>query len=152
MAGGVWLTYSPYETFTIDGANRGHWTGTGLDFYVAPNRASVDDFSIYISVSGCGSYKVTHASLIPILNGKFKFTGPFHANGTFSSTTGVHGLLGLNSYYIPGCGYVSGGPYSWSAAWASTGQPEPGVVAPSFLLLPRLDRPFPEAFRLDPQP
>ena len=112
------------QNYPPSGPTPGFWESTtGDEFYVTSDRASVDNFAIYISVSGCGSYKITHNPLEPINNNQFSFSGPFYASGTFNSTTTASGTDGLSSFYIPGCGYVSGGPWSWNATWQNSSQP-----------------------------
>ena len=152
MSYGAWKPFSPYKTFSLLGARAGYWRGYGNDFYVTPTRTSVDDFSIYISVTGCGNYKISYTNLTPIVNGKFKFTGAYYASGTFSSPTSASGMLGLSYFYIPGCGYVSGGPYSWSATWRSSAQPDPAMEAQPYLLLRELETPIIGPFTVEPAP
>jgi hypothetical protein len=77
----------------------------------------VDDFAIYVNVTGCGTYKITHTPTEPIVGNSFSFSGSFYANGTFTSATSANGTTGLNHFYISGCGYVTGGPWSYTAAW-----------------------------------
>jgi hypothetical protein len=103
----------------------GFWrSGTGDEFYVTTNGAYVDNFAIYVNVSGCGSYKITHMSPEePISNNHFAFTGPFYASGTFNSATAASGIDGLNNFNLVGCGVVSGGPWSWNATWQNSSQP-----------------------------
>ncbi len=106
------------------GPTPGFWESyTGEEFYVTTNRANVDNFAVYISVSGCGNYKITHNPLEPITNNQFSFSGSFYASGTFNSSTTASGTDGLSNFYIPGCGNVSGGPWSWNASWKNSTQP-----------------------------
>jgi hypothetical protein len=115
---------SPSPTPEPTGPKPGFWDGgTGVEFYVTTDRAKVDDFAIYINVPGCGSYKITHNPEEPITNNTFSFSGSFYASGTFNSETTASGTTGLDHFYIPGCGYVTGGPYSWTATWQSSSQP-----------------------------
>jgi hypothetical protein len=105
------------------GPEPGFWEGGSVEFYVTSDRSNVDEFAIWINVPTCNiyGYKVTHSAAEPISNDAFSFSGSFYASGTFSSSTSASGLTGLNSYYIPGCGYVgSNGDWSWSATWSST--------------------------------
>ena len=37
-----------------------------MEFYVTADRGYVDDFAIYVNVTGCGSYKITHLTQEPI--------------------------------------------------------------------------------------
>ena len=99
------------------GPNSGFWDGYGMEFYVTTDHAYVDDFAIYINVGGCGTYKITHTPQEPISSNYFSFAGSFYASGTFSGQTSASGSTGLSNFYISGCGYVNGGPYSWSATW-----------------------------------
>jgi hypothetical protein len=149
---GTWKPFSAFKSFTVLGARAGYWKGYGVDFYVTPSRTSVQNFSIYISVSGCGNYRITYPVLVPIVNGKFMFTGTFYGSGSFISATQGSGQFGLTGFYIPGCTYVSGGPYSWSATWLSPDQPDPSLASPPVLLLPGLDAPFLGPFTVDPAP
>ncbi len=102
------------------------------EFYVTSDSASVDDFAIYISVSGCGNYKITHTVPEPIVSNYFSFGTTYYANGTFSSSTTCSGTYGLSSFYIPGCGYVSGGPWNYRSVWQhsemAAGPAGPGPV------------------------
>lgn len=111
-------------TAVATGPTPGFWqSATGDEFYVTPDRANVADFAIYISVPGCGNYKITHLPLVAITNNQFSFSGPFYASGTFSSATTANGTDGLDNFNISGCGIVSGGPWSWSATWQNGSQP-----------------------------
>ena len=102
----------------------GFWSSTTDDeFYVTPDSAFVDDFSIYVDVSGCGSYMITHTTPEPITSKQFSFSGTFYASGTFGSSTTASGTDGLSSFSIPSCGAVSGGPWSWNATWQNGSQP-----------------------------
>ena len=106
------------------GLTPGFWASTaGEEFYVTTDGADVDDFAIYISVFGCGNYKITHTPLEPITNNQFSYSGSFYASGTFNSATAANGSDGLNSFYIPGCGYITGGPWLWNATWQTSAQP-----------------------------
>ncbi len=102
------------------------------EFYVTSDSAYVDDFAIYVSVSGCGNYKITHTVPEPIVSNHFSFSGSYYANGTFNSSTTCSGTYGLSSFYIPGCGYVSGGPWNYRSVWQhsemAAGPAGPGPV------------------------
>ena len=125
LVGGAWRPYSPYQSFTVIGPSAGYWWGDWMDFYVTPNQSKVDNFAIYISVGACGisNYQVMNPSLLAIKNRKFAFGGAFYASGTFDSVTTAHGKAGLNYFFIPGCGYIIGGPFSWTAFWIDGSQP-----------------------------
>jgi subtilisin family serine protease len=102
------------------GPQPGFWEEVPIaysEFYVTADRAHVDDFAIYIYVSGCGSYKITHTPPEPIVNDHFSWGVTYYASGTFSTSTSCSGIYGLDSFYIPGCGYVSGGPFSYTSEW-----------------------------------
>ncbi|MEK6751024.1 MAG: hypothetical protein AABZ00_02060, partial [Chloroflexota bacterium] len=156
MVGGVWGVNSAYTSFTIPApvaVTPGFWSGSGLEFYVLSAGPVVDDFAIYIYVNGCGNYKITRTTSVPIVNKSFSFTGSFYANGTFPSATTAQGALGLSSFYIPGCGYVSGGPFSWTATWKHSALPiiviDEGDTS-TFTVSPELDTPF-NAFTVEPE-
>ncbi len=123
---GALHTYLPVVTRDYAASSQpGFWESTtGDEFYVTPDRAYVDNFAIYVSVTGCGNYKITHLSPVPIASNQFSFTGTFWASGTFDSATAAHGQDGLSSFYIAACGKsVSGGPWSWTATWQDSSQP-----------------------------
>lgn len=150
LASGIWQQYSAYKTFTVFAPKAGYWDGTWNDFYVTPDLANVKNFSIYISVSGCGNYKITRTVLVSIKNGKFSFGGGFYASGAFSMTgTSATGKAGLYYFYIPGCGYLSGGPYSWWAKWTSANEPDSGMEL-ELTALPGPEETFPRWFKIDP--
>jgi Zn-dependent metalloprotease len=117
--GGVWTAYSAYKGFSVGPfkPNAGYWSGSWSEFYVNPGRTLVNKFAIYVYVSGCGSYKITHMVSAPIVSKKFAFSGPFYASGTFTSLTVATGKAGLSHFPISGCGTVSGGPYAWTHTW-----------------------------------
>ncbi len=137
------FTYLPLVIKNIP-PTAGFWQGTAEEFYVTPNQANVDKFAVYIDVTGCESYKITHTALVPIASGHFSFTGTFSASGTFDSATSAHGTEQLSSFVISGCGTVSGGPWSWTATWQNSSQP---IIirnegdAPSVELIPELESP-----------
>jgi subtilisin family serine protease len=102
----------------------GFWASTtGDEFYVTTDSRYVDNFAVYISVTGCGNYKIIHAPPVSISNNQFAFSGSFYASGTFTSSNTANGTDGLNQFEIPGCGFVSGGPWGWNAVWKDGSQP-----------------------------
>jgi len=124
-----------------------------MELYVTPNQTKVDNFAIYINVSGCGSYKITNPTPVAIKNRKFAFGGGFYASGTFDSVTTAHGKAGLvDYYYIPGCGYIYGGSFSWTAFWMNSNQPilflSPDAKA-TFTVVPELDQNLPNFPKVD---
>lgn len=133
LIGGVWRPYSAAKAFSISSKPRAGFyeSTTGDEFYVTTDQRYVDDFAIYVSVTGCGSYKITHTVPVAITNNHFAFSGAFYASGTFKTATSVSGTDGLTSFYITGCGYVKGGPWTYTAVWKSTAQPLPATAEPS---------------------
>jgi serine protease len=113
-------TQSVIVTPPVVGPTPGYWrhpTGN-MEFYVTADRGYVDRFAMNVYVDGCGSYKITHLIQEPIITGNsFAFTGPFYAAGTFSTQTAASGTLGLNNFFIDGCGFITGGPFAWTASW-----------------------------------
>lgn len=106
------------------GPQPGHWHGPySEDFYVTPDAAYVDEFSIVVSVQECGVYQIIHTRPEPIVNNRFAFSGPFYASGVFDTPTTARGVDGLNDFFIPDCGWVSGGPWDWTATWWDDSQP-----------------------------
>lgn len=103
------------------GPTPGFWAQSGgaMEFYVTADRAYVDDFAIRVNVDGCGLYKITHIIPEPISGNSFSWSGPFYASGAFNSQTTASGTTGLSSFFISGCGSVTGGPWAWSANWIS---------------------------------
>ncbi|MCX7671772.1 MAG: S8 family serine peptidase, partial [Anaerolineae bacterium] len=101
------------------GPQPGFWRhpNGNMEFYVTADRRYVDDFAIYVNVSGCGFYKITHLSAEPISDNRFAFSGPFYASGNFNAQTAASGTTGLSNFYIANCGYVTGGPWTWTANW-----------------------------------
>ncbi|MBN1993719.1 MAG: S8 family serine peptidase [Anaerolineae bacterium] len=125
---------------SMTAAQPGFWSDPGKnDFYVTTDSANVAQFKTYFSVSGCGSYSIYRTVLDPITNNHFSFTGSYYASGMFNSSKTASGTCGLSNFSIPGCGVVSGGPWSWSATWQTSTQPtffpatlvEPEVVEPA---------------------
>ncbi|HBY09361.1 MAG TPA: hypothetical protein DEH22_16865, partial [Chloroflexi bacterium] len=108
------------------GPTAGLWEGFGMEFYVTPDRANVDNFAIWVDVPSCGvTLKITRTSpLNPITNDQFAFTGSYYASGTFNSATTASGLTGLYNYLSSYCGmYLTGGPWAWDATWSNSSQP-----------------------------
>lgn len=102
------------------GPTPGYWRhpNGNMEFYVTADRGYVDRFAINVNVENCGRYKITHVSpLEPISGDSFSFWGSFYAFGTFGSSTAASGMTGLDDYYIHGCGYITGGPWEWTANW-----------------------------------
>ena len=101
-----------------------------MEFYVT-SRPAVRDFKIGVTVDGCGQYIIRRTTEVVINNNSFNFQGTFQANGTFSSSTRCTGRASLNDFHIEGCGYVSGGPWSYTANWkhAAVAANERGEVA-----------------------
>lgn len=137
---------------SASGPTPGLWESTYEEFYVTTDRAYVDDFAVYINVDGCdpSNWKITHLAQEPISNDQFSFTGSFYASGTFHSETTASGQDGLDNFYISGCGYVSSGPWSWSATWRDSSQPS---VMPAHVVAPDDVTPAPtdhQAYRVIP--
>ncbi len=123
--------YLPQTVKGLTGPQPGYWRDDlRLEFYVTSDRKYVDDFAIYIT-GDCGDYKITHVVPEPISGNAFTFSGPFYGSGTFSSTTAANVTAGLSNFYIDGCGFISGGPWSSTATWryaaAAMGAPGSGA-------------------------
>jgi hypothetical protein len=123
---GSWQQWSTYKSFKVV-PQAGFWEDGSphMNFYVTRSGTKVDNVRVYISVPSCGvSGSVVHLPTVAIANGKFSFTGPFYASGTFRSGTKANGKIGLKNFPIPNCGKVSGGPWSWTAYWQNNSQPD----------------------------
>jgi hypothetical protein len=152
LIGGKWKSYSATMVFKLFPAKPGYWQGKGVDFFVTTTGPKVNHFTLYVKVPGCGTHMITHAPLLTIKNKKFSFTGSFYANGTFTTPTLASGKMGLNRYYLPSCGYLSGGPYSWTAIWKNKNQlplTAEGTDGLSITLSHDLQLPF-DAFTVEP--
>lgn len=140
----TWYAYSEYQTFTIALSKPGFWKGGAVEFYVPLSGNMVKNFAVYINVTGCGKYKITYKGFGNIKSQIFVIGGTsisFYAKGTFSTATAASGSFQLRSLYIPGCGYVSGGPYRWNTTWSNSSQPTAflSAVATPILIEPALN-------------
>jgi hypothetical protein len=130
---------------TPTGPTAGFWESTtGDEFYVTPDQSNVDDFAIYVDVTGCGSWKITHHTTEPIVGNQFSFNnGTFYASGTFDSTTSAHGTDGLYLFFIPDCLFSVSGDWDWTATWKNSSQPAAvtGGDVQSVILMPALPMP-----------
>jgi hypothetical protein len=158
FTGGRWQSSSPSLAFKISPAKPGFWQGQGMEFYVTTGSPNVDNFAIFIRVTGCGNYKITYKSPVPISNKQFSIKSKLYANGTFSDFTRASGKMGLDNLFIPYCGFVTGGPYPWEAVWKNSSQPTMAVEAtdgltitliPDLQLFPELQLPS-DSFTVEP--
>jgi hypothetical protein len=136
------------------GPTPGFWEGSAEEFYVTPDGGSVDLFAIYVSVDGCGNYKITHLLPVPaIVSNQFSYSGDFYFSGIFNTPTSASGTEGLNNFEIYGCGIVNGGPWSWNASWLNSLQPtvfSAELVAPEMVeSLPSFPNAY-EVIKLEP--
>jgi hypothetical protein len=148
------VVFNSHSTSSYFEPTPGFWEGAAEEFYVTPDGGSVDLYAIYVSVDGCGNYKITHLTPVPaIVSNQFWYSGSFYFSGTFDTSTTASGTEGLNFFDLYGCGLVSGGPWSWSANWVNSSQPtvlSAELVAP--VLVESLPS-FPNAYhviKLDP--
>lgn len=134
--------YLPVVIKASSGPQAGFWRSTtGDEFYVTTDRAGVNKFAVYVGTS-CGNYKITHNKVEAIGNNSFSFSGTFYASGTFNSSTTASGTDGLSYFYISGCGYITGGPWSWNATWQNSNQP---TFLPAQVVEPDGVEPVPQA-------
>jgi len=121
---GAWWSFATGAA--PSGPTPGFWESTtGDEFYVNPARTQVLNFTIYVS-SPCGDLEITRTSPVTISGNSFSFTGTFFASGTFDTPTSAHGQDGLSNFYVPGCGYLDGGPWNYTATWKNSNQPTAG--------------------------
>jgi hypothetical protein len=120
-------------------------SGYGDEFYVTTSRNQVDNFAVIVNVTNCGTIKFTHLNPEEtITSNAFSFTGALWGNGTFTSQTSATGQDGLNSFYVPGCGYVSGGPWDYIANWQNSNQAAPDVYRTAVIVAPDDGKEHPE--------
>ncbi len=111
------------------GPDAGYWQTSGGSryFYVSPDRANVNRYTIFITLSGgpCNgqTWKIWKTTPLPISNNQFSFTGALNGNGTFLSPTTATVTDQITSLYIQGCGTFSGGPWTNSFSWQNSSQP-----------------------------
>jgi subtilisin len=123
------LVYLPLILRNYPSSSRptpGYWqTATGAhEFYVTPDRAFVKNHAVYISITGCGTYKITHTLSEPIVSNHYSFSGSFYVtDGAFTSQTTATVTDGLTSFPISGCSNVSGDPWIRDYAWKNSNQP-----------------------------
>jgi RHS repeat-associated protein len=70
--------------------------------------------------NSAGTTSITHTIKIPSGPSEFRAYLPLILKSKPASASGTDGLERFN---IPGCGPVSGGPWSWSATWQNSSQP-----------------------------
>jgi serine protease len=143
--------WSNIEEVTVGGASGptpGFWEGVSgdMEFYVTPDSAYVDDFAIIADLRslGCSIYKITNTTLDTITDDEFTNGGAFYYGGTFNSEITASGYYGLDSFYIYGCGTISGGPFGWTANWENSSQPSfsIGLSAEDVQLVEDIDIPY----------
>lgn len=121
--------YLPIALKPQSGPDPGYWrTASGSRyFYVSTDRASVNLYTIYITLSGgpCNgqTWRIWKTSSLPITNNQFSFSGALNGNGTFLSTTTATVTDRITNLYIEGCGTFNGGPWTNSFSWQNSSQP-----------------------------
>jgi bacillolysin len=98
----------------------GRWEGVDklISFVVSEDHAYLQDFSIVVEVSGCGTRTITQSIDAPIVEGAFSFEGAYFASGSFTTSTTLEGSVGLSNYPLEGCGQISMPPQEFDAEWA----------------------------------
>lgn len=121
--------YLPIALKPQSGPDPGYWrTASGSRyFYVSTDRASVNLYTIYITLSGgpCSgqTWRIWKTGPLPITNNQFSFSGALNGNGTFLSTTTATVTDRITNLYIEGCGTFNGGPWTNSFSWQNSSQP-----------------------------
>ncbi len=148
---GTWLPYTRYQKFTLRAPLAGYWDNGPFAFYVSPDRVKVYNIAMTVRVDPCGAYRLTHPSALLIKNGSFEYTSTsLSFDGGFGPWTAIeprdaYGFVTLKNYFIPNCGYVSGGGV-WNASWVNSSQPAAaaldGQQFGDFLIVPMPDAPF----------
>jgi subtilisin family serine protease len=140
---GSWSPFSAFKAFTVnatDNPQAGFWSGPFEEFFVTPDQSFVDDFATFVS-GACGDIKITRATPVAIANNQFSFSGSFYASGTFDTATSAHGTDGLENYFIPGCGFIDGGPWVWTATWQNADQALEILEGPADVLFKLISEP-----------
>jgi len=119
-------TYTPYPTHTsvptatpterACAATVGYWRDGWLEFWVT-DRCRIKDFTVYVTAEGCGNWWIKHLVDEPINDSSFNFQGSYMANGTFIDSTHCKGRVNIQNFYLPGCGWVSGKIWDYTASW-----------------------------------
>jgi hypothetical protein len=132
--GGTWWTFT--TAGAPAGPTPGYWESDySYDaFYVNTSSSAVKNFSVKISVEGCGNYTITRTTDVPITSNQFSFSGPFYvSSGTFTSATTATVTYGLTDFPITDCGYITGGPWTEPFSWLNSSQPS---VMPAYVTGP----------------
>jgi hypothetical protein len=110
--GGAWWSFTTWKP------TAGSWTtSSGVSFTVSSDQTTIEPFTgLFRPGSG---YLVLFGHNTPIVNGQFSQTSAFYYSGTFDSPTTAHGAVGLNNYCTGPSSCYTGGPYTWTATWAS---------------------------------
>ena len=122
-----WQDYSAYQTFRV-GVKPGFWNGPKMEFFVRTAQTSIAKFAVYITVNGCGSYKIIHSIDENILDTLgypgFSFhSAGFNVEGAFTEATLANGGFSFSHFYIPNCGYINVPLFRWTAQWKKAAQP-----------------------------
>lgn len=139
MVGGVWMKYSPYQTFEVVIPQAGFWGGES-DFYVTPNSKFVTHYKYYIDVPACNIYgrSLVITELVPIKNLSYSYSNDgmgVYFDGSFTSSTQENGNFSLKGYYLPGCGPIYGA-YTKPHDWRNSNQPPSSTNTGTFVLGP----------------
>jgi hypothetical protein len=124
------FVYIPVVSHGLPPVVPGYWNGGANQFYVTSDGANVNKFAVRIKVTGCGTYKITRTKMAPISDKKFSFVNYYFSGaGTFTTPKSATGTNRLYQLYIAGCGYVSGGPWTWNVTWQDSSQPASAALA-----------------------
>jgi len=122
-SGETYANVGTWWNFTTWKPTAGTWTTSlGDTFQVDASGNYVFDFDYTYLISGC-TYQFINL-MLPIADAQFSQSGSIYISGTFDSETTAHGTQGLANFYAGGCyggssaGYVSVGPYNWTATWS----------------------------------
>ena len=141
--------WSPTKAFGVYGPQAGYWDNLSswVSFYVNPSSTQILKFTEYIYVPGCGMYAApVNSTPVPIVNGRFSFTGVLSATGTFATGVGsttASGTAALTKWPLSGCGLVSVPLSSWNNYWQDSSQPFAGAAMEQNMMVLRMpDAPF----------
>ncbi len=141
--------YLPITLKPQAGPDPGYWRTAGGSryFYVSTDRANVNLYTIFITLSGgaCSgqTWRIWKTASLPISNNQFSFSGALNGNGTFLSATTATVTDRITNLSIEGCGTFNGGPWTNSFTWQNSSQPASFLSEEGEETLEAMDEDFP---------
>ena len=103
----------------VTGPTPGFWQEGGgwVEFYVSTDRQRVENFAIYVDVTGCGGYVITQLVPTAIAGNGSTFTGTFYGSGTLDFADRGERDRRPEQFQYRWLRPRHGGPWSWTASW-----------------------------------